>query len=67
MPKTPTTLNEWPVMQCPACGKTFTTDDEDALIYRNPKLHCEHCEAELPILFVEHTITVTLGVKKESP
>ena len=31
MPKTKTTLNEWPVMECPACGKTFTTDDNDAL------------------------------------
>ena len=65
MPKTQTTLNEWPVMECPAYGKTFTTDDNEALDAMNPTLHCENkeCEAELRILHVEHAITVTLGVK----
>lgn len=64
MPQTKTTTNEWPVMTCPACQKTFTTDDNDALDAMNPTLHCDHCEAELRILYVERTIIVNLGVKE---
>jgi rRNA maturation endonuclease Nob1 len=64
MPKAKTTTNEWPVMECPACGKTFTTDDNDALEHK--RMFCEHCESELAICFVQHTIIINLRVNEGS-
>jgi hypothetical protein len=66
VPKINTTLNEWPALKCPNCDKTFIRQDEDSLVFRNPKFFCDHCNAELPVLHVEHTIHVTLGLKEAS-
>ena len=64
MPKTETTLNDGPLVECPHCGKAFWWDD-----YKDIKIgdirQCFRCRKIVHVLFANVTINATLGTSSE--